>query len=337
MTEPTVVEIYGENYNKVIDIEGKERTIDPVLAGNLLMKFYWTKYYKQDLVVFIDGSEGSGKSTLARSIGKLLDPQFDHTKIFYDFNSLKNAFYNDKDWEVILYDESQEGMDRRATAGKANREMAAFFRQARQAHKIVLFCGPSIYDIDSYISLHRVSILLHCYMRDGLHPGHGLYFSKEAIKKLYVFDKKTRDYNQKASFPFYFSNLEVCDMDAYNRRKKAAFMKFKPGVTHYDERDADLRQAWEIRAVNNCIELELPDSPIYMALGIPKRSWQKMKKKQKQIQNPSPIPERGPGKRAAISALESVKTAYTQNAEATANIILNLTEPESSTQHPIKP
>jgi hypothetical protein len=228
--EVSVEDVFGDRYNYIVDMEGKERYVNQNLAANLLMKLYWAKHYGGDLFIFIGGDEGSGKSTLARTVAKLLDPTFDHTKIVYSYTDLKKAFFNDKPWEAIIYDESQEGVDRKESLSKGNRDFAAFMRQARQKHKVVIFCGPSIFDIDSYVALHRVTFLLQCYFRENLHPGHAMFFTKDAIKRLFIYDKKSREYNQKAAFKFDFSNLEVCDMEAYDRRKKAAFEKFRPGA-----------------------------------------------------------------------------------------------------------
>jgi energy-coupling factor transporter ATP-binding protein EcfA2 len=221
-------ELYGVDFYKFLDFEGNTYCMNKNLAVNLKMKVHWTKKYKGDCVFFIDGTEGSGKSTLARQIGKLLDPNFSEKNIIFDLDTLKARFYNGIDWEVLVYDESQEGVDRIKTLSSENANFNAFMRQSRQAHKILVLCGPSIYDISSYVAQHRVNFLIHCYKKDNIHPGHFMFFNESLIHDLFIHDKKERKYTRKANFIGTFPNADVCDMLLYNERKKQAFEKFRP-------------------------------------------------------------------------------------------------------------
>lgn len=220
-------DIYGPEFWKIRDEEGETWSVSDKLACNLLMLLYWTKKYKGDIVIFVDGREGSGKSTMARQLAKMLSPDFTEKNIFYTFAQLKHFYFNEIEWEVGIYDESDEGVDRREGPKKINIEFAKFMRQSRQAHKILIMCGPSIYDIASYVAQHRVSCLIHCYKESNIHPGHFMFFNEEKIHKLFVYDKSEREYRQTPNFTGTFPKGDIVNMEAYNLKKKHAFFKFK--------------------------------------------------------------------------------------------------------------
>lgn len=223
------LEIYGDDFWHIKDVEGNTYSMDKRLAVNLLMTLHYRKMYSGDLVIFVDGKEGTGKSTFARQIAKLLDPNFTEKRIIYDFATLKKLYFNDVKWEAIVYDESDEGVNRIETMKKQNVEFAKFMRQSRQAHKILIMCAPSVYDIASYVAQHRIMFLAHCYLEDGVHPGHFAFYNEIGIHKLFLYDKDKREYNQKPVFSGTFTRCETVDLLAYEARKKAAFMKFKDG------------------------------------------------------------------------------------------------------------
>lgn len=221
-------EIYGPEFWKIKDRNGESWSLPKKLAVNLLMKLYWIKKYGGDLVIFIDGWEGTGKSTLARLVAKLIDPTFNADRILYSYEGLQKWYFDEQPWTAAVYDESQEGVDRLDTLKQSNKTFSAMMRQSRQAHKILIMCGPSIYDISSYVAQHRVSVLLHCYMRNEVHPGQFLYYTRDNIRELFVWNKKERSYTQKAVFNSRFPYAkEVVDMERYNLLKKRAWLKFK--------------------------------------------------------------------------------------------------------------
>jgi hypothetical protein len=236
MSVELCTQVYGEEYWRIKDKDGREWSVDHQLATNCLSLKYYAKIYNADIVIFIDGKEGSGKSKLARQLAKLLDNEFNEKKIFYNFEALKNFYYNGQKWEAGVYDESDEGVDRREGPKKINIEFAKFMRQSRQANKILIMCGPSIYDIASYVAQHRVNFLIHCYKRDNIHPGHFMFFNETKIHKLFTYDKTERVYRQTPNFIGTFSSADIVDMEAYDLRKKHAFFKFKNGASAADAR-----------------------------------------------------------------------------------------------------
>lgn len=229
MSFSEAIEIGGESFHYITNFQGKPFAIDRTLAANLLVKLKWIKHYQGDIVLFIDGGEGTGKSTFARQIAKLLDPTFDHNHITYNKDDCMRLYKTLPDWSVILLDESDAGVTRKDTMSKDNKEFASFMRQSRQVHKILIMCGPSIYDIDSYIAEHRVTFLLHCYFYKGLHPGYFRFYNKKDVQNLFYYEKKGRTYNRVPKFIGRFSKNETCDMELYTLKKKAAFDKFYDG------------------------------------------------------------------------------------------------------------
>lgn len=246
--------IFGVDFWKVQAVENRRTwSVDPTLATNLLMMLHWRKHYNGDVVIFIDGVEGTGKSTLARMVAKLLDPTFDHTRIVYSMDGLKRWYFDEKPWTAAIYDESQEGVDRLDTLTANNKEFSAMMRQSRQAHKILIMCGPSIYDISSYVAQHRVEVLLHCYLINHVHPGAFLYYGREGVRNLFVYHKKYRNYGTTPVFNGRFPNaMDIVDMDEYERRKKKAWKKFNQGTATAAIRDpADIIREFTIARVVN--------------------------------------------------------------------------------------
>lgn len=227
--------LFGSDFFRAPTQQGRLFTVNSWLAANVLMSVYWAIRYKDDRVFFVDGTEGSGKTTLALQLAALITwafhkKQFDSSNVVYSMEDLKRRYYNGIEWEVIVYDESDEGVNRLETLKRDNIDFNKFMKQARQAHKILIMCGPSIYDISSYVAQHRVKALIHCYKESNVHPGNFLFFNERTIHKLFIYDKRERTYRQKASFLGAFSSVFPIDDTAYNAKKKAAFMKFAEGL-----------------------------------------------------------------------------------------------------------
>lgn len=226
MTLQEYEDYFGKRFNFVTDYKGKEVFIDKKAAIYLLMKKEVAIKYKQDLVFFAGGNEGTGKSTWVRQAAKLLDPTFNEKRIVYDKEACMDLHYKLPDWSAIVLDESQEGLDRRSAMSQENKRWNAFMRQSRQSHKFLFLVGPSIYDIDSYVSQHRIQGMFYSYFLRG-RPGYCRLYTRDLIRKLFVYEHKARTFNTTSEFNFRFSKNSIVDLEEYNRRKKLAFDKFK--------------------------------------------------------------------------------------------------------------
>lgn len=184
------------------------------------------KKYKGDLLFVIDGEEGSGKSTLARQVAIVLDQGFTHERIFYSTREFIIYHKVGKDFTACVLDESREQLDRKSTMSKQNKNFNNFLSESRQEHKMACLVLPSIFDLDKYSAEHRAKFLIHCYKQKGRIPGSYKFYGKNGIKALFRYHSKDRSYNQYPAFVGSFRNQQICDLDEYDKRKRAAIEKY---------------------------------------------------------------------------------------------------------------
>lgn len=117
-----------------------------------------------DIVIVLDGKEGTGKSRNGRIIGKYIsyvaNIEFNSNNIHFDTKSYIKRSESSKKFTVNILDESRQALNNMRKMSSSN----VFFtnwlsenRDKQQAHIIIL---PAIHDLDTYISLWRMSLLI---------------------------------------------------------------------------------------------------------------------------------------------------------------------------------
>ncbi len=209
----------------VLDVKvcGEDKKL--YMDGNLhhqLIKYVKPSVQKRDFdhVLVVDGEEGSGKSTFAFQLAKILDPNFNLSKVCFTPDEFINAVTSAKKHECIVYDECGTGLSSRSSLSEVNILLVNLMMEMRSRNLFVILVMPTYYMLDKYCVLHRAKGLFHIYLRDG-RRGYWTYFNKQRMKKLYLQGKKTYDYNG-VRYLFFgrFRGQYMVDETKYRARKR---------------------------------------------------------------------------------------------------------------------
>ncbi len=182
-------------------------------------------------VIIVDGRSGMGKTTLANQIAKYIDGDFGLHKLHYNPTTFKSGgngkigLEQAKQGDVILFDEAMQ-LSSRASLTEINRAIVIAMSMIRSKNIVVIFCINSIFDLDRNLALHRADLLLSVYGESLTRRGRVMAFFKgldgmDRIKKLYIYGKKTYDYNRpKSNFFTTFSSHFVLDENQYEKEKQ---------------------------------------------------------------------------------------------------------------------
>lgn len=182
----------------------------------------------RDFVAVYDGEEGVGKSVLAMQHAKILDPNFNISKVVFTSDDFIRIIKDPKTKKgsCIVLDEAFNAANSRAALTEVNRSMIGLATEMRQRNLFVLMVLPSFFDLDRYFALWRCRALFHVYFTPE-EDRHYIVFDKVSKKDLYLHGKKTYNYTYpKSPFPpCKFLNQYVVDEADYRSKKAEAFKK----------------------------------------------------------------------------------------------------------------
>lgn len=203
---------------------------DGYLWSNLEYYRNMTINHDADCVGVIDGNEGTGKSVLAQQVAKALDVDHDIApeQIVFKATQFNAVVRKLKKGKAIVYDESQEGLDRRNW--QKSSEITHMLRVCRQRNLFLIMVAQSFYDLDFRVAVRRSRFLLHVYWvpdsdKKIFTRGQYRFYSDEQKKRLYCSNetKKFYDYPARwANFQGKFSNTYATDEAEYRKRKREA-------------------------------------------------------------------------------------------------------------------
>jgi hypothetical protein len=324
------IEDREEGFNEYLNHKGELIRIDPTKAHNLLALKEASMGTNGDLVFVYDGEEGSGKSTEARQDAAFLDRSLNESRIeFTPDNAVKCHFrglpekwnpedymkgtYESKPWESIILDESAK-LDRKKTMSSSSVEFTGFMTQSRQLHKIFFIVLPSIHMLDGYIAEHRCVALIHCFKNEKQTMGFYKWYSRRHIKTMFTTElHKRRQYAPKPSFQGRFSKKDPFDLTNYERKKAAALEAYRKaeGLTPLSNEDEiKLIEDYQNKICKNCIDLNIPDTDVYKALGVSKSTWFNRKKKLRASLNLPPASHGGRPRKDLILSLHEPSDIY---------------------------
>ena len=120
---------------------------------------------EMDIVLAIDGKEGTGKSRTARLIGAYIahktGVKFDNTNVHLTTKSYINSAENGKKGQVNILDESRNALNKKRTMSKSNVMFSDWLSENRDKHQIHILLLPAIHDLETYITMWRMSLLIH--------------------------------------------------------------------------------------------------------------------------------------------------------------------------------
>lgn len=149
---------------------GIDWSINKNLQQNLDILLNDVKNSQMDLVVVIDGPEGLGKSFLARGLGMYcatkLGIPFTSSDITFDIdpyigNSLRAAKDGIKH-KINLLDEARKVLNRARGGSGSNVKFTNYLSECRALGQVHIILAPAFHDLDKYLVLWRMSVLIHC-------------------------------------------------------------------------------------------------------------------------------------------------------------------------------
>ena len=118
-----------------------------------------------DLVIIIDGKEGSGKSYDARLIGKYVSTvtktPFTPKNIHFTTDDYIKFSENAPELAINVLDESREALNKKRGMSKSNVKFTNWLSENRDKRQIHILVLPAIHDLDNYVAVWRMKLLIH--------------------------------------------------------------------------------------------------------------------------------------------------------------------------------
>jgi len=126
---------------------------------------------EMDLVIILDGKEGSGKSYDGRLLGKYISTitktPFRVDNIHFSTEKYMNFSESMPKFTINILDESREALNKKRGMSKSNVNFTNWLSENRDKQQIHILILPAIHDIDSYISVWRMKLLIHKLLGHG--------------------------------------------------------------------------------------------------------------------------------------------------------------------------
>lgn len=120
---------------------------------------------EMDLLIILDGKEGSGKSFDARLISKYISTitktPFGVDNIHFSTEKYMTFSESMPKFTINVLDESREALNKRRGMSKSNVMFTNWLSENRDKQQIHIIVLPAIHDLDSYISIWRMKLLIH--------------------------------------------------------------------------------------------------------------------------------------------------------------------------------
>ena len=224
-----------------------------------------------DFVILVDGMERGGKSVLAMQMAYYCDPALTIDNVCLTTEEFKKAVINARPYSAIVYDEAFTGLSSRNTMTRINKSLVEMLAEIGQKNLFIFIVCPTFFDLDKYPALWRSKALVHIYTGDGFERGFFRFYSMETKKNLYVYGKKTYNYNcLKADFYGCFTNFYIIDKAAYKKKKADSLRKKEADKD--DENDVE-KIEWLFRRLQDPIYVNIRAVDKIAILGIPQSTY----------------------------------------------------------------
>lgn len=224
-----------------------------------------------DFVILVDGMERGGKSVLAMQMAYYCDPSLTLDNICLTTEEFKKAVINAKPYSAIVYDEAFTGLSSRNTMSRINKSLVEMLAEIGQKNLFIFIVCPTFFDLDKYPALWRSKALVHIYTGDGFERGFFRFYSMETKKNLYVYGKKTYNYNcLKSDFYGCFTNHYIVDKVAYKKKKLDSLRKKEENK---DEENDIEKIEWLFKRLQDPIYVNIRAVDKIAILGIPQSTY----------------------------------------------------------------
>lgn len=120
---------------------------------------------EMDVVIVLDGKEGTGKSFSSRIIARYCayrtKTRFNADNIHLTTEDYINASEGSGRFHINILDESREAVGKRRSMAHSNVRYTNWLSENRDKQQIHIIILPAVHDLDSYISIWRMSLLIH--------------------------------------------------------------------------------------------------------------------------------------------------------------------------------
>lgn len=221
-----------------VKVNKKSFDIDGILKKNL-DKVKDIIHKDWDYLYIVDGEVGSGKSVFAQTLawycsnGKLTIDQ-----IAFDPKQFKKAVVNAEKFSAIVFDEAFRGLSSRGSLTRTNRVIISMLQEIRQKNLFVFVVLPSVWDVDGYVSKHRMKGLFHVYVDKNRQRGYYRFFTNEYMRFWLGNTKNRYKYPKYSAFHGRFSQTYMIENIKYKRYivGEKAYLKKKNEALHgYEE------------------------------------------------------------------------------------------------------
>jgi hypothetical protein len=145
--------------------ENKYFYLPDKLKHDLDVFYYDMVDSEMDVVIVIDGAEGTGKSYTSRLIGTyfsfLSGLTFDHKNLHFTAEDYITRSERSPKFTVNILDESRHVLFKRRAMSKSNVMFTSWLSENRDKQQVHIILLPAIHDLDTYITMWRMSILIH--------------------------------------------------------------------------------------------------------------------------------------------------------------------------------
>lgn len=217
---------------------GESFYLNKVLKQSLDIQISDIKNKNQDLVIVIDGKEGSGKSKKSRQIAyycaQQLGVNFGVDNIHFDLKEYIEGSLKGGKYSINLLDEGRKLLNKKRSNSREAVTFTNFLSECRDMRQIHIILLPAFHDLDSYVVLWRMDLLIHLekYHVADLKSDIGwrlvlgdykVFDNNNVLKKFYNFKY---NYPKNYSIKDKFSNFEVLeDFESYEIKKSLYTVK----------------------------------------------------------------------------------------------------------------
>lgn len=241
---------YGEN-SVTINKDSKNETkyfLEPWIKKKFDEKII-PELYKddKDCIICVDGKEGGGKSTIGLQFCKYIDNDFNLRRVVFTPEEFREAIYEAKKGQAIMFDEAFTGFSSRSSLSGVNKALISLMMQIRQKNLFIVIVLPTVFLLDKYISIFRTRVLVHVYENKGRRGFFRVYSSKKKRQLILHKDSKVYSYgiksNKKGRFYGVFALGDEKEEEKYKRKKLNALNSAEhnpmssSGVKYREQRD----------------------------------------------------------------------------------------------------
>jgi deoxyadenosine/deoxycytidine kinase len=221
------------------------------------LDMYFNDMYrdKMDVVIVIDGKEGTGKSRMARIVGSYLAMKakmpFSVPNIHFSAKEYIKFSEAGAKFQINVLDESRQALNKRRSMSKDVVGFTNYISENRDKYQVHIILLPAIHDLDSYVSIWRMHMLIrmlriHKYMATEqtyrLDRGHFRIYSNNTELQKCMHNKNkygyyaypSPKYNGKMGDYEPFTDIEIAEYE-----KKKAEERSKKYVESDEESESD--------------------------------------------------------------------------------------------------